>query len=308
MEEMAILRGLAEIVGSDRVRTREPMSRHTSFRIGGPAEIFVEPTVRQIAQVIACCREREVPYTVIGNGSNLLVGDGGIPGVVISLGERTSGISIFREELFAEAGALLSKVAANAQKAGLTGLEFAAGIPGSVGGAIVMNAGAYGGEMADVLREVQVLTANGDIEIWDREKMGLGYRRSRVMREQAIVLSAFIDLKRGEPEQIRKRMEELAAKRREKQPLEYPSAGSTFKRPEGNFAGKLIMEAGLGGYRVGDAQVSEKHCGFVINRGNATASQVRRLMEDVIRRVQETSGITLEPEIRMVGIFPTEKE
>lgn len=308
MEETAILQELVRIAGSDRVRTKEPMSRHTSFRIGGPAEIFVEPTVAQIGRVIACCKEEQVPYTVIGNGSNLLVGDGGIHGVVVCLGEQASGISVFREELFAEAGALLSKMAAEAQKAGLTGLEFSAGIPGSVGGAIIMNAGAYGGEMADVVREVQVLTAEGDIEIWGRDDMDFGYRRSRAMEEGAIVLSAFFDLKKAEPDQVRRRMEDLAAKRREKQPLEFPSAGSTFKRPEGNFAGKLIMEAGLGGYRVGDAQVSEKHCGFVINRGDATAAQVRQLMEDVIRRVRETSGVTLEPEVRMVGDFSTEKE
>ena len=307
MEETAILRELVSIVGNDRVRTQEPMSRHTSFRIGGPAEIFVEPTVAQVGRVIARCKEGEIPCTVIGNGSNLLVGDGGIPGVVICLGEQASGISVFREELFAEAGALLSKMAAEAQRAGLTGLEFAAGIPGSLGGAIIMNAGAYGGEMADVVREVQVLTADGDIEIWGRDDMEFGYRSSRAMKEGAIVLSAFFDLKEGDPGQIRQRMNELAERRREKQPLEYPSAGSTFKRPEGHFAGKLIMEAGLGGYRVGDAQVSEKHCGFVINRGNATASQVRQLMEDVIRQVQKTSGVTLEPEVRMVGIFSAEK-
>ena len=312
MEETAILRELVSIVGNDRVRTQEPMSRHTSFRIGGPAEIFVEPTVAQVGRVIARCKEGEIPCTVIGNGSNLLVGDGGIPGVVICLGEQASGISVFREELFAEAGALLSKMAAEAQRAGLTGLEFAAGIPGSLGGAIIMNAGAYGGEMADVVREVQVLTADGDIEIWGRDDMEFGYRSSRAMKEGAIVLSAFFDLKEGDPGQIRQRMNELAERRREKQPLEYPSAGSTFKRPEGHFAGKLIMEAGLaGGYRVSAAPRYPKSTAVLSSTGAMPRrlQTWRQLMEKVIRsRCRKTFGVTLEPEVRMVGIFSAEKE
>ena len=300
MEETAILRELVSIVGNDRVRTQEPMSMHTSFRIGGPAEIFVEPTVAQFGRVIARCKEGEIPCTVIGNGSNLLVGDGGIPGVVICLGEQASGISVFREELFAEAGALLSKMAAEAQRAGLTGLEFAAGIPGSLGGAIIMNAGAYGGEMADVVREVQVLTADGDIEIWGRDDMEFGYRSSRAMKEGAIVLSAFFDLKEGDPGQIRQRMNELAERRREKQPLEYPSAGSTSKRPEGHYAAALIDQCGLRGTAVGGAMVSHKHAGFIVNTGGATCADVLALMAQVRDTVCRETGVTLEPEVRIL--------
>ena len=297
MEETAILRELVSIVGNDRVRTQEPMSRHTSFRIGGPAEIFVEPTVAQVGRVI----EGEIPCTVIGNGSNLLVGDGGIPGVVICLGEQASGISVFREELFAEAGALLSKMAAEAQRAGLTGLEFASGIPGSLGGAVVMNAGAYGGEMKDVLTEVTVLTPEGTFLTLPVAELDLSYRHSIIPERGYLVVSAVLELHPGKAEEIRAVMEDLKEKRVSKQPLEYPSAGSMFKRPEGYFAGKLIEDAGLRGFQVGGAQVSEKHCGFVINRDHATAADIMELMRQVQIRVKENSGVDLEPEVKRLG-------
>ena len=307
-----MLQELSRIAGADRVKTEEPMSRHTSFRIGGPAQFFVEPDVDAVEAVIACCKRRQVPWTVIGNGSNLLVSDAGISGVVIALGRRAAAIGIGAEAdprtvITAEAGALLSVLANRACEAGLTGLEFAAGIPGSVGGAVVMNAGAYGGEIADVILEAQVLTAAGKVQVWSREKLELSYRHSSVMDTGAVVLRAVFSLEPGDPEKIRERMEELRRSRLDKQPLEYPSAGSTFKRPEGYFAGKLIMDAGLRGYRVGDAQVAEKHCGFVINRGNATARQVCDLMRDVTERVREAFGVTLEPEVRLLGDFSDEK-
>lgn len=285
------------------VLTEEPMSRHTSFRIGGPAEYFVCPNREQIADVIRIAQGNNLAITVIGNGSNLLVGDKGIRGLVLEIGSAMSTITQKDNRMLVGAGALLWQVAAKAAEAELGGIEFAAGIPGSVGGAVTMNAGAYGGEMKDILRNVTVLTEELDIRTLSADEMDLSYRHSCVPENHFIVLEAEIELERKPKEEIRKEMEELRQKRVEKQPLEYPSAGSTFKRPEGYFAGKLIMDAGLRGYRVGDAQVSEKHCGFVINRGNATAAEVRRLMQDVQERVEEKFGVLLEPEVKMFGDF-----
>ncbi len=303
MNQNMIIEELTKIVGEDGIRINEPMSRHTTFRIGGPAQIYLEPELSQVKEVMDYCRNHDISCTVIGNGSNLLVGDGGILGVVLSFGRRASAVKVDGCHIHAEAGALLSALASKACEAGLTGLEFAAGIPGSVGGAVVMNAGAYGGEIADVITSAEVLTEDGQVETWTCEDLQLSYRSSRLMRENALVLSAAFQLAEGDQSMIRGRMEDLRRQRISKQPLEYPSAGSTFKRPEGYFAGKLIMDAGLRGYRVGDAQVAEKHCGFVVNRGQATAAQVRQLMEDVTLRVKETSGVTLEPEVRMIGEF-----
>ena len=307
MTDGTILRELEAACGSE-VKINEPMSRHTTFRIGGPAQMFVEPGIDRVAETLACCMRHGLGYTVVGNGSNLLVGDGGIDGVVVSIGKNASEITVEGNTISAQAGAMLSVLANRALLAGLTGLEFAAGIPGSVGGAVVMNAGAYGGEIRDVITKARVLTARGELETWSREELELSYRSSRVMKEHAIVLEAEFELRPGNGEEIRSRMEELRRQRAEKQPLEFPSAGSTFKRPEGYFAGKLIMDAGLRGYRVGDAQVSEKHCGFVINRGNATASEVRALMRDVADKVREEFGVELEPEVRLVGCFSQEDE
>lgn len=286
-----------------QVRKDEPMSRHTTFRIGGPADYFVCPDREQIAEVLAVAKKCGMAITVIGNGSNLLVGDKGIRGLVVEIGSAMNRIMVDKNHITAGAGALLSQVAAKAAAAELGGMEFAAGIPGSVGGAVTMNAGAYGGEMKDILRTVTVLTPEGELKTLDVSEMDLSYRHSCVPEQQYIVLEAEIELGYKPEEEIRAQMEELRNKRIEKQPLEYPSAGSTFKRPEGYFAGKLIMDAGLRGYRVGDAQVSEKHCGFVINRKNASAQEVRQLMQDVQDKVKAQFGVLLEPEVKMLGEF-----
>ncbi len=300
--EKGFLDKVCSIVGNDNVSVDEPMKKHTTFRIGGPADYYVMPhSGEEAAQVIKACREWKLPFYILGNGSNLLVSDKGFRGVIIQMFKNYSEVSVDGVCVTARAGALLSKIAKTALENNLTGLEFAAGIPGTLGGAVVMNAGAYGGEMKDVLEEVGVLSGEGEILRLKREELDLGYRTSVIARKGYIVLEAKMRLQEGKREAIASRMEELKEKRVSKQPLELPSAGSTFKRPEGNFAGKLIMEAGLRGFSVGDAQVSEKHCGFVINKGGATALQVRELMQEVIRRVEETSGVTLEPEVKMLG-------
>ena len=293
-----------EILGNDRVLEAEPMSKHTTFRIGGPADLFVAPeNTDEIKKLIAICKEEEVPYFILGNGSNLLVSDKGYRGVIIQLYRSFGQITLMENEIHAQAGALLSGIAAMAREASLTGFEFAGGIPGTLGGAVVMNAGAYGGEMKDVLKEVTVLTPEGEIVTLQADELQMGYRTSVVKEAGYIVLEAVISLKEGNPEEIKNRMQELAAMRSSKQPLSYPSAGSTFKRPEGYFAGKLIMDSGLRGYHVGGAQVSEKHCGFVINAGNATAKDVTTLMADVQRIVMEKFGVKLEPEVKLLGEF-----
>lgn len=293
---------LEKVLPKEQVRKEEPLSRHTTFRVGGAAEYFVTPSLEQIPEVAALCRQYEMPLTVIGNGSNLLVADTGLRGVVMEIGKAASGIRILDgEDLVVQAGTLLSETAAFAAKNGLAGMEFAAGIPGSLGGAVVMNAGAYGGEMKDILSGVRVLTKKGEIKVRPADELDLSYRHSRMMDEEEIVLEARLNLTQGSEAVIRAKMDELRKKRTEKQPLEYPSAGSTFKRPEGYFAGKLIEDAGLRGFRVGDAQVSEKHCGFVINRGSASAAQILELMQRVQERVKENSGVDLEPEVRLLG-------
>ena len=279
------------------------MKKHTTFQAGGPAEYYVRPKRSQIQPVLSLCRQYGIPWMVIGNGSNLLAGDKGIPGVVMEIGRMADGIAITEETLIAEAGALLSSVARQAAQQELAGMEFAAGIPGSVGGAVVMNAGAYGGEMKQILRKVTVLTEEGREKELSLEELELGYRQSCIARNHYIVLEAEFGLAKGRKEEILLRMEELREKRREKQPLEYPSAGSTFKRPEGYFAGKLIEDAGLRGYQVGGAQVSEKHCGFVINKGNASAAEIRRLILDVQAQVEAKFGVRLEPEVKFIGEF-----
>ncbi len=295
---------LTEILPENRVREEEPMRLHTTFRVGGPARFFVVPeTSQQLRQVVRCCQEEEVAYYIIGNGSNLLVSDQGYEGVVIQIFREMNRIEVQGDKIKAQAGALLSAVAARALEAGLAGFEFAAGIPGTLGGACVMNAGAYGGEMKDVLKEVQVLTRQGEIITLQKEQLEMGYRTSRIAREQYIVLEAALELKRGKASAIREKMEDLKERRVTKQPLEYPSAGSTFKRPEGYFAGKLIQDAGLRGFRIGGAQVSEKHCGFVINRDQATATEISQLIREIQMRVKENSGVELEPEVKRLGEF-----
>ena len=293
-----------DLLGEDRVFTEEAMSQHTTFKIGGPADYFLMPDKGEdVGRVIKICKEKEIPYFILGNGSNLLVGDGGYRGAVIQIYRNKSSVTVEGNEITAQAGALLSAVAAAAKNASLTGFEFAGGIPGTIGGAVVMNAGAYGGEMKDVLTEVTVMNAEGDIFTLPTDELELGYRTSIIKTAGYIVLEAKIRLKEGDPEVIRETMKDLTIRRTTKQPLEYPSAGSTFKRPEGYFAGKLIMDSGLAGYQVGGAQVSEKHCGFVINAGDATARDVRTLMDNVRDIVYKKYGVTLEPEVKFLGEF-----
>ena len=293
-----------EILNENQILEAEPMSRHTTFRIGGPAELFLVPkSTEEIAGIFKICREEGIPWFVLGNGSNLLVSDKGYQGVVIQLYKGFGEVKVQGCQITAQAGALLSQIAAAAREESLTGFEFAGGIPGTLGGAVVMNAGAYGGEMKDVIKEVTVLTREGEIRTLQAEELAMGYRTSAIKEAGYIVLSAVLSLEKGDKEQIKARMQELAGMRSSKQPLQYPSAGSTFKRPEGYFAGKLIMDSGLRGYQVGGAQVSEKHCGFVINTGNATARDVRNLMADVQRIVEEKYGVKLEPEVKFLGDF-----
>ena len=283
----------------------EPMKNHTTFRIGGPADALALPkTPEEVAEVVRFCHEHAQPYYVLGNGSNLLVSDEGYRGIVLQLYRNFNDIQVNGEMITVQSGAMLAAVARTAYQNGLTGLEFASGIPGTIGGAVVMNAGAYGGEMKHVLREVTVLTKEGEVLAIPAKALELGYRTSVIPKNGWIVLGAVLQLKKGDPEQILARMEELKEQRITKQPLDLPSAGSTFKRPEGYFAGKLIMDAGLRGFTVGGAQVSEKHCGFVVNRGDATAADVWELICEVKRRVKERTGVELEPEVKLLGDFP----
>ena len=294
---------LQNVMGGSGIFMEEPMKKHTTFRVGGPADVLVQPDETALAAILALCRQYHVSYSFIGNGSNLLVGDKGIRGVVIEMTDPMGNIEVDGTKITAQAGAMLSKIANTAASNGLGGMEFAAGIPGSMGGAVTMNAGAYGGEMKDVIQQVTVLTPECEQKVLSREELDLSYRHSCIPKNHFLVLEAELSLTPAPEQEIRAKMAELREKRVEKQPLEYPSAGSTFKRPEGYFAGKLIMDAGLRGYAVGDAQVSEKHCGFVINRGNATAAEILQLMKDVQERVKKQSGVTLEPEVKMIGEF-----
>ena len=282
-----------------RVLENEPLARHTTFRVGGPADVlFLPESAEELRQAMELAREAGEDCLVIGNGSNLLVRDGGVRGLVIKLAGPMSGVSVEGTAIRAQAGASLSQVSRAALQASLTGLEFASGIPGSLGGALAMNAGAYGGELSQVVREAMVLM-DGRVQTLSREELAMGYRTTRVLREGGIVLSAVLDLKEGDASEIAETMDELNRRRREKQPLSFPSAGSTFKRPEGYFAGALIEQAGLKGKGIGGAAVSEKHAGFVVNRGGATTDDIRRTMELVQARVLETSGVQLEPEVRI---------
>ena len=301
---LELTKALQTAAGEENVLVNEPMSLHTTFRIGGPADYFVSPGDEEsLREVIRICRETQTPFTLIGNGSNLLVGDGGYRGVVICLARTMSEIRVEGDTITAEAGAMLSSVAREAYNASLTGLEFAAGIPGTLGGGVIMNAGAYGGELKQVIESVRLMTAEGEIVTRSCEEMEFGYRTSRAMKDGSYILSATIKLEKGDQSSIKEIMDDLKDRRVSKQPLDLPSAGSTFKRPEGYFAGKLIMDSGLAGFTVGGAQVSEKHCGFVVNRGGATAKDVRSLMQQVEERVLADYGVTLEPEVRFLGEF-----
>ena len=294
---------LQNVMGGSGIFMQEPMKKHTTFRVGGPADVLVQPDETALAAILALCRQYHVSYSFIGNGSNLLVGDKGIRGVVIEMTDPMGNIEVDGTKITAQAGAMLSKIANTAASNGLGGMEFAAGIPGSVGGAVVMNAGAYGREMKDIIEKVYVLDENGAQLELDRDALDLGYRHSCIPEKKYIVTKVVLELVPRNEAEIRSEMKELNEKRAEKQPLQYPSAGSTFKRPERYFAGKLIMDAGLRGYQVGGAQVSEKHCGFVINKGDATAADICQLMRDVSDKVQAQFGVVLEPEVKMIGEF-----
>lgn len=286
-----------------QVLEHEPMARHTTMRVGGPAEILFSPASE--GELLFAVREAKragAPFRIIGNGSNLLVLDGGLPGLTIRLGEAFSKISVDGNQIRAQAGALLCRVAAAARDASLTGLEFASGIPGSAGGGMAMNAGAYGGQLSDVFEGCRALDPEtGIISALGPAEMALGYRESAALSRGLIVTEAAFRLTAGDKTAIQAKMDDLGARRREKQPLNLPSAGSTFKRPEGHFAGALIEQAGLKGLRVGGACVSEKHAGFVVNDRNATARDVLDLIRLVQARVLEHSGVRLEPEVRILG-------
>ena len=289
------------IYSENQIEFNANMSEHIYFKVGGPVDVLLIPkTKEQVIETIKICNENKINYFVIGNGSNLLVKDGGIRGVVIKLTELND-IRVDNNKVIAETGALLKDASKVALENKLTGLEFACGIPGSIGGAVFMNAGAYNGEIADVIECAQVLTEDGEVKTYTKDELELGYRTSRVMKEKAIVLEATFALNYGEYEKIKARVDDLTEKRESKQPLEYPSAGSTFKRPEGHFAGKLIQDAGLKGYSIGGAAVSEKHSGFVINKGGATAKDVLDLISHIQCEVKKQFGVDLHPEVRIIG-------
>ena len=284
------------------VLEQEPLSADTTFRIGGPAELFVTASsAEQAAAVLRLCHETETPLFLLGNGSNLLVSDDGVGGVVLHLAAGTPGWAIDGTTVTAEAGVTLAKLCLALGEAGLSGLEFAYGIPGTVGGGVYMNAGAYGGQLSDVICSVTALTPSGEIVTLDKDELALGYRHSAFMENGLTVWSVTMKLSEGEPSAVRAAMADYLARRRDKQPLEYPSAGSFFKRPEGHFAGALIEQCGLKGFTVGGAQISEKHAGFVINRGGATCADVTTLGDEVARRVKATFGVELEREVQFIG-------
>ena len=295
------LEHLKQVIPEESIRLEEPMKNHTTFRIGGNADYFVSASKEQLTKILAVAKQDEVPVTIIGNGSNLLVKDGGIRGLVVEIGKSMEDIQVHGNCITAGAGALLSKIARAAADAGLSGLEFASGIPGSLGGAVVMNAGAYGGEMKQVLVSAKVLDKDGEEKTLSNEELELSYRHSCIEEKGYIVVEATIQLNPREKEQILEEMEDIRKRRLAKQPLEFPSAGSTFKRPEGYFAGKLIQDCGLSGYAVGGAQVSEKHNGFVINKGNATAQDVQNLIKDVKKEVYRQFQVELVPEVKIIG-------
>lgn len=304
MISKAVMETLMDMVPKENIRIEEPLAAHTTFRVGGPTDCLVEiESTEQLRKIQKYLRLIEEPYTILGNGSNLLVGDKGYRGVILQIGNKMSDIRVNGNTITAQAGALLSKTAKVALEHGLTGLEFASGIPGSIGGAVVMNAGAYGGEMKQVITSVTVLDQEGEELVLDNATMEFGYRTSVIKHRPFLVTEVTMELTPGDPTVIKSTMDDLAARRREKQPLEYPSAGSTFKRPEGHYAGQLIMEAGLKGFQIGGARVSDKHCGFVINTGTASAADVLDVIHHIQQTVKEKFDITLEPEVIILGDF-----
>ncbi len=285
-----------------KVLVNEPMNRHTTFRTGGAADIIADvSSADEVCALIRLCRSENVPYMIIGNGSNLLVSDHGIDGLVIHIGNAMSDIAVDGRMIKAQSGILLSRLSRIAEQNSLSGIEFASGIPGTLGGGICMNAGAYGGELKDVIRSVTYADENGDIHTISGADADFGYRHSIFSVNQYAVLECVMELDEGDYEQITAAMKDYAQRRADKQPLDMPSAGSTFKRPEGYFAGQLIEEAGLKGFSYGGAQVSEKHAGFVVNKGGATSSDIETLIGLVKEKVFENSGVILEPEVKIIG-------
>lgn len=291
----------ASIVGDDNIRIGEPMSLHTTFQVGGPADYFVMPgNSKEVKKAIELCKKEDIPYYIIGNGSNLIVRDQGYRGAIIQLYDHMCSCEIKGTKVKVQSGMKLSVLARLLCENGLKGFEFASGIPGTIGGAVSMNAGAYNGEMKDVVSGATVLDRNQEIRYLTLKELEMGYRTSKISREGYILLEAEMNLQKGSPEEIQSCIMDLTNRRNEKQPLDFPSAGSTFKRPEGYFAGKLIMDAGLAGFRIGNAMVSEKHCGFVVNAGQATAEDVINVIHAVIEKVEEKFGIRLEPEVKII--------
>lgn len=300
IDSKKIMADILSAVPGISVKINEPMCNHTSFKIGGPADVFVAPgSEDELLGAVKYLKENNIPYTVTGNGSNLLVSDGGIRGCVLCIGKNFSHLSCIDDTIYASSGTLLSRIASLALENSLTGFEFASGIPGSLGGAIVMNAGAYGGEMKDVIVTTKYIDTDGTIKKCTRTEHEFLYRKSRFGNGE-IIISSSIKLQKGNPVDIRNTMNDLAFRRKDKQPIELPSAGSTFKRPEGYFAAKLIDDAGLRGYRIGDACVSEKHCGFVVNMGNATFDDVMSLINHIKEVVYSKFGVELEPEVKII--------
>ena len=299
-----VLEVIEEVVHSDNIFTDEPMCKHTTFKIGGNADIYVKPQdITELSKIIKICNLEREDYFILGNGSNLLVADDGYRGVVIQMYNNYNSIEVKGNSIVAEAGALMSRIAKVAYEHELTGLEFSAGIPGTIGGGTMMNAGAYGGELKDVITRVEAVSREGELYTLGKEDLEFEYRTSVFEKNNSIVTKVTMELKRGLKAEIKARMDELSKARISKQPLEYPSAGSTFKRPEGYFAGKLIMDSGLRGKQIGGAKVSDKHCGFVINTGGATAKDVVDLIDFITEKVYADFGVRLDTEVKKLGSF-----
>lgn len=302
--ESAVYQFIREHIAEEDILLDEPMSRHTTFRVGGEAMALLRiRREEQLHALLPYFKETGMEYFVVGNGSNLLVGDKGYHGIILQIADRMKQIVVEGTHMTVKAGCLMSEVARTACEHGLTGFEFASGIPGTIGGGVVMNAGAYDGEMKQVVESVRVMSGMGEILELSKEDMEFSYRNSVIRNRDFVVLQVNLLLQHGNPEEIHQKMKELNQKRREKQPLEFPSAGSTFKRPEGYFAGKLIMDAGLRGYSIGGACVSEKHCGFIVNKGKATAADVAEVIQEVQERVKKKFGVALETEVVFLGEF-----
>lgn len=301
MEVLELKNLFSDVYSKDEFEINASMKEHINFKVGGPADILLMPRkVEQIVESIKICKDNNIPYFIIGNGSNLLVKDGGIRGAVIKLTELKA-MQVNETEIKADCGVMLKELSDKALENSLTGLEFSCGIPGTVGGAVFMNAGAYNGEIKNVIKEAQVITGGGEIVTLSKDELELGYRTSKVMKDNSIVINATFQLEKGNKKEVKETIDDLTQRREEKQPLEYPSAGSTFKRPEGYFAGKLIQDSGLKGYSIGGAAVSSKHSGFVINKGNATAKDILDLIAYIQKEVKRQFGVELHPEVRIIG-------